>query len=88
VHALDAHARRTMATKPNEYLQFANCGFSGQTPERFLSMTSNQIRLIPGIGVTLMKAVERYRAQFKQKKKPRAASDVCFRHKADITSAL
>ena len=70
------HARRTMAAKPNEYLQFANCGFSGQTirallvagidsPERLLSMTPNQIRLIPGIGPILMKEVERYRAQFK-----------------------
>ena len=64
-----------MATKPNEYLRFANCGFSDQairalliggidSPERLLSMTPNQIRLIRGIGPILVKEVERYLAQF------------------------
>jgi hypothetical protein len=69
-------ARRIMATKPNEYLRFANCGFSDRTirtllvggidsPERLLSMTPNQIRLIRGMEVTVMKEVERYRTQSK-----------------------
>jgi hypothetical protein len=70
------HARRITATRPNEYLRFANCGLSDQTiralliggidsPERLLSMTPNQIRLIRGMEVTVMKEVERYRTQSK-----------------------
>ena len=65
-----------MTTKPDGYLRFAACGFSDRTirallmggivaPERLLSMTPNQIQLIPGMGANLMKEVERYRAQFK-----------------------
>ena len=55
---------------------FKDCGFSDRTirtllkggidtPKRLLSMAPDQIRLIQGIGPTLMKEVERYRAQFK-----------------------
>ena len=65
-----------MTTKPDGYLRFADCGFSDRAirallmggivaPERLLSMTPNQIQLIPRMGATLMKQVERYRAQFK-----------------------
>ena len=62
--------------KPNGYLRFAECGFSHRTaavlikagidaPERLLSMAPDRIQLIQGIGPTLMKEIERYRAQFK-----------------------
>ena len=65
-----------MTTKPDGYLRFAACGFSDRAirallmggivaPERLLSMTPNQIQLISRMGATLMKQVERYRAQFK-----------------------
>ena len=53
--------------------RFADCGFSARTtavlikagidtPERLLSMTQQQIRLIQGIGPALMKEIEQYRA--------------------------
>jgi len=59
------------------YQRFAECGFSQRTtavlikagidaPERLLSMPPEQIRLLHGIGPTLMKEVEQYRAQFEQ----------------------
>ena len=60
--------------KLNGYEHFAECGFSERiigvlikaginAPERLLSMTPDQIRLIQGIGPVLMKEIERYRAQ-------------------------
>ena len=60
----------------NGYQPFAECGFSERTigvlikagidaPEQLLSMDPAHIRLIQGIGPTLMKEIERYRAQFK-----------------------
>ena len=68
---------RSRADKPNGYLRFADCGFSGRitaalirggidTPELLVSMATARIRLVQGIGPTLMKEIERYRAtQFK-----------------------
>ena len=67
---------RRRRIKPGGYLRLKYCGFSDRTvrallaggidaPERVLSMAPDQIRLIRGIGPTLMKEVERYRAQFK-----------------------
>jgi len=65
------------ADKPTGHQRFKDCGFSDRTtavlikagidaPERLLSMDSDRIRLIQGIGATLMKEIERYRAaQFK-----------------------
>jgi hypothetical protein len=54
--------------------RFAECGFSIRAtaglikagidaPERLLSMTPDRIELIPGIGPTLMKEIEEYRAR-------------------------
>ena len=76
------------------------CGLSDRTitalvmsgvdaPERLLSMTTDQLRLIRGIGPGSMKEVERYRVQSeltdlavaKQK------TDVCFTPKADMCGA-
>jgi len=62
--------------KSDAYLPFQECGFSERiigvllkagidAPEQLRSMTPNQILLLPGIGPTLMKEIERYRAQFK-----------------------
>jgi len=62
--------------KPNGYLRFEECGFSDRiartlikagidVPERLLSMAPERIRLLQGIGPTLMKEIERYRAQLK-----------------------
>jgi hypothetical protein len=64
------------AAKPIGHLPFAECRFSARTtsvlikagidaPEQLLSMTPDSIRLIQGIGPTLMKEIDRYRAQFK-----------------------
>jgi hypothetical protein len=36
---------------------------AGIAPERLLSMTPDRIELIPGIGPTLMKEIEEYRAR-------------------------
>ena len=75
---------RRRADKPRGYLRFADCGFSDRTirallasgidaPERLLSMASDRIRLIHGVGPTLMKEVERYRSKVTPaNKKPRA----------------
>jgi hypothetical protein len=63
-----------MSDKSHELYWFEECGFGIRTarvlikagidaPERLLSMTSEQIRLIQGIGPILMKEVERYRVQ-------------------------
>jgi hypothetical protein len=63
----------TQTDKPNGYQRFEECGFSIRTtgvlikagidaPEQLLSMTPDLIRLIQGIGPTLMKEIERYRA--------------------------
>ena len=60
---------------PEGYLRFKSCGFRDRTirallaggvatPERLLSMTPDQVRLIRGVGPAIMKEVERYRAQF------------------------
>jgi hypothetical protein len=68
------HDLKWRADKPQEYLRFKNSGFSDRiiralllggidAPERLLSMASDQIRLIPGVGAGLMKEVEQYRAQ-------------------------
>jgi hypothetical protein len=54
-------------------MRFEECGFSYRiagvlikagidAPERLLSMAPDRIRLIQGIGPTLMKEIERYRA--------------------------
>ena len=64
------------ADKPKGYSRFAECGFSRRTtsvlimagidtPEGLLSMAPDRIRLIQGIGSTLMREVERYRARFR-----------------------
>jgi hypothetical protein len=71
---------RQRKIKPGGYLRLKYCGFSDRTvrallaggidaPERVLSMSPDQIRLIRGIGRTLIKEVELYRAQFNKKKK-------------------
>ena len=71
-----ARHKRWRADKPNGYLRFADCGFSDRitgalirggidTPELLLSTAPARIQLIQGIGPTLMKEIERYRAQFK-----------------------
>ena len=73
------HLRRRK-NKPGGYLRLKYCGFSDRTirallasgidaPERILSTAPDQIRLIRGIGPTLIKEVERYRARFNKKKK-------------------
>jgi hypothetical protein len=70
----DMKSRRTARTP--ERLRFAEYGFTDRTaavliragivaPELLLSMASNRIPLIQGIGPTLVKEIERYRAQFK-----------------------
>ena len=67
---------RRRKNKPGGYPRLKYCGLSDRTvrallaggidaPERVLSMAPDQIRLIRGIGPTLMKEVERYRARFK-----------------------
>ena len=66
---------RRRKNKPDGYLRFKDCGFRDRvtrgllaggidTPEQLLSMTPDQIRLIQGIGSTLMNEIERYRARF------------------------
>jgi hypothetical protein len=58
----------------DEYLRFAECGLSNRligalikagidAPERLLSMAPDHIELIRGIGPTLMKEIEEYRAR-------------------------
>jgi hypothetical protein len=58
----------------DQRLRFEDCGLSERTagalikagidtPERLLSMGLDQIRLIQGIGPTLMKEIERYQAR-------------------------
>ena len=66
---------KLMATSDTHgYQRFAVCGFSKRTtivlikagidaPERLLSMAPGHIRLIPGIGETLMKEIDQYRAR-------------------------
>jgi hypothetical protein len=65
-------SRRVIRTP--ERLRFAQCGFTDRTaailikagidaPERLLPMASDRIRLIQGIGPTLMKEIERYQTQ-------------------------
>ena len=65
------------ADKPDGHQRFKEYGFSDRitavlikggidAPERLLSMAPDRIRLIQGIGPTLMKEIELYRAaQFK-----------------------
>ena len=65
-------SRRAIRTP--ERLRFAQCGFTDRAaavlikagidaPERLLPMASDRIRLIQGIGPTLMKEIERYQRQ-------------------------
>ena len=67
-----------MPDEPYAHLQFTQCGLSARAaaalvkagidaPERLLSMAPDRIRLIQGIGPALMKEIERYRAQIKEK---------------------
>ena len=60
--------------KLDKRLRFEECGLSERTagaltkagidtPERLLSMGPGHIRLIQGIGPTLMKEIERYQAR-------------------------
>jgi hypothetical protein len=62
------------ADKLNGYERFAECGFSERiigvlikaginAPEQLLSMSPDRIGLIQGIGPTLMKEIEQYRAR-------------------------
>ena len=64
------------AAKASGHLPFADCGFSPRTtavlikggidtPKQLMSVAPDRIRLIQGIGPTLTKEIERYRAQFK-----------------------
>ena len=64
------------AAKPSGYLRFAEYGFGDRitavlikagigAPERLLSMAPERIRLLQGIGPTLMKEIEQYRARAK-----------------------
>jgi hypothetical protein len=66
-------SRRRPPAKPPAYLRFVECGFSDRitfvlvkagidTPERLLSMAPDRVRLIPGIGETLIKEIDQYRA--------------------------
>jgi DNA-directed RNA polymerase alpha subunit len=65
---------RQAPEKPQGYLRIADCGFSVRTtsvlikaginaPEKLLAMAPQDILLIQGIGSTLMKEIERYRAR-------------------------
>lgn len=64
---------RRCADKRRVYLRFAECGLNRRivvalinagidAPERLLSMPPDRILLIQGIGPTLMKEIEQYRA--------------------------
>ena len=76
--------------KPDAYMRFAECGFSERiigvlikagldAPEQLLSMAPDRIRLIQGIGPTLIKEIEQYRAAQNRKKKPaQGGNDVRF----------
>jgi hypothetical protein len=72
----EADMKSCRAAKTPERLHFAECGFTDRTaavlikagivaPEFLLTMVSDRIPLIQGIGPTLVKEIERYRAQFK-----------------------
>lgn len=66
-------SRRRPPANPPAYLHFAGCGFSDRitfvlvkagidTPEQLLSMAPDRVRLIPGIGETLIKEIDQHRA--------------------------
>ena len=63
-----------MPDEPYAHLQFTQCGLSARAaaalvkagidaPELFLSMASDRIQLIQGIGPTLAKEIEQYRTR-------------------------
>jgi hypothetical protein len=63
-----------MSRGDERHTRFEECGFSERTasalikagfdaPERLLPMAPDRIRLIQGIGLVLMKEIERYRAR-------------------------